>query len=123
MSLRKTISAIILAAATVTVAHATDVKHFKGEKPETMAEAIAIIEKYNAQLEGRIQYELTPYTMAEIHQMTYSLENALEFIDDHLDQTQENLEKVHIASETNDTETVQKKGKEYLQGTKELLDK
>ena len=123
MSLRKTISAIILAAATVSVAHATDVKHFKGEKPETMAEAIAIIEKYNAQLEGRIQYELTPYTMAEIHQMTYSLENALEFIDDHLDQTQENLEKVHIASETMDTETVQKKGKEFLQGTKELLGK
>lgn len=123
MSLRKTISAIILAAATVTVAHATDVKHFKGEKPETMAEAIAIIEKYNAQLEGRIQYELTPYTMAEIHQMTYSLENALEFIDDHLDQTQENLEKVHIASETMDTETVQNKGKEYLQGTKELFGK
>ena len=123
MSLRKTISTIILAAATVSVAYATDVKHFKGEKPETMAEAIAIIEKYNAQLEGRIQYELTPYTMAEIHQMTYSLENALEFIDDHLDQTQENLEKVHIASETNDSETVQQKGKEYLQGTKDLLGK
>lgn len=123
MSLRKTISAIILAAATVTVAHATDVKHFKGEKPETMAEAIAIIEKYNAQLEGRIQYELTPYTMAEIHQMSYSLENALQFIEEHLKKTQENLEEVHIASETNDTETVQKKGKEYLQGTKELLDK
>lgn len=123
MSLRKTISAIILAAATVTVAHATDVKHFKGEKPETMAEAIAIIEKYNAQLEGRIQYDLTPYTMAEIHQMSYSLENALQFIEEHLKKTQENLEEVHIASETNDTETVQKKGKEYLQGTKELFGK
>lgn len=123
MSLRKTISAIILAAATVTVAHATDVKHFKGEKPETMAEAIAVIEKYNAQLEGRIQYELTPYTMAEIHQMSYSLENALQFIEEHLKKTQENLEEVHIASETNDTETVQKKGKEYLQGTKELFGK
>ncbi len=123
MSIRKTFSAIFIAAATITVAHATDVKHFKGEKPQTIAEAVAILEKYNAQLEGRIQYEPTPYTMAEIHQMTYSLENALEFIDDHLDQTQENLEKVHIASETNDSETVQQKGKEYLQGTKDLLGK
>ncbi|ACV25661.1 DUF6746 family protein [Kangiella koreensis] len=123
MLLRKTLSAIILAAATLSVAHATDVRHFKGEKPETMAEAIAIIEKYNAQLEGRIQYELTPYTMAEIHQMSYSLENALQFIEAHLDKTQDNLEKVHIASETNDPETVQKKGKEYLQGTKDLLGK
>ncbi len=123
MSLRKTFTAMILAVATVSVAHATDVRHFKGEKPETLAEAFAIIEKYNAQLEGRIQYELTPYTMAEIHQMSYSLENALQFIEEHLDTTQENLEKVHIASETNDPETVQAKGKEYLQGTKELLGK
>ncbi|AUD77877.1 hypothetical protein CW740_00950 [Kangiella profundi] len=123
MSLRKTVSAIILAAATVSVAHATDVRHFKGEKPETMAEAIAILEKYNTQLEGRIKYELTPYTMAQIHQMSYSLENALQFIEQHLEQTQENLEKVHIASETNDPETVQQKGEEYLKGTKDLLGK
>ncbi|WP_417445439.1 DUF6746 family protein [Kangiella sp.] len=123
MSIRKAFTVIILVAATISVARATDVRHFKGEKPETMAEAVAILEKYNAQLEGRIKYELTPYTMAEIHQMSYSLENALQFIEEHLDKTQENLEKVHIASETNDPETVQQKGKEYLQGTKKLIGK
>jgi hypothetical protein len=123
MIVKKLFIALAVTGFTLASAQATDVKHFKGEKPETLAEAFTIIEKYNAQLEGRIQYELTPYTMAEIHQMSYSLENALQFIEEHLNKTQENLEKVHIASETNDPETVQEKGKEYLQGTKELIGK
>lgn len=121
MLLRNALLILAITFATITQANETDIKHFKGEKPETLAEAFAILEKYNSQLEARIQYELTPYTMAEIHQMSYSLENALVFIEEHLYKTQENLEKVHIASETMDTETVQGKGKEYLQGSKDLL--
>lgn len=123
MTLKKLFIALVITGFATVTAQATDIKHFKGEKPETLTEAFAIIEKYNAQLEAVISTEPSPQQMAEIHQMTYSLENALEFIDDHLDETQENLEKVHIASETMDTETVQEKGKEYLQGTKDLLGK
>lgn len=123
MTFKKLFIALAVASFAVASAHATDIKHYKGEKPETLTEAFAILEKYNAQLEATISTEPTPQQMAEIHQLTYSLENALEFIDDHLDETQENLEKVHIASENMDTETVQEKGKEYLQGTRELLGK
>lgn len=123
MTFKKLIIAITVSGLALASAHATDIKHYKGEKPETLTEAFAILEKYNAQLEATISTEPTPQQMAEIHQLTYSLENALEFIDDHLDETQENLERVHIASETMDKDTVQKKGKEYLQGTKDLLGK
>lgn len=123
MTLKKLIITLVITGFATVSANATDVKHFKGEKPETLSQAFTIIKKYNAQLEAAISTEPTPQQMAEIHQMTYSLENALEFIDDHLDTTQENLEKVHIASETMDKATVQEKGKEYLQGTKDLLGK
>lgn len=123
MTFKKLFISLAVVSFAVASAQATDIKHFKGEKPESLAEAFAIIEKYNPQLESFISSEPTPQQMAEIHQMTYSLENALKFIDDHLDETQENLEKVHIASETMEKETVQEKGKEYLQGTKELVGK
>ncbi|MBD3652681.1 DUF6746 family protein [Kangiella sp.] len=123
MTFKKLFISLAVASFAVASAQATDIKHFKGEKPESLAEAFAILEKYNPQLESFISSEPTPQQMAEIHQMTYSLENALKFIDDHLDETQENLEKVHIASETMEKETVQEKGKEYLQGTKELVGK
>ena len=122
MLLKKLFFAVAISGLVVTSAHASDVKHFKGEQPKNLAEAFSILAKYNAKLEAATSSEPTPMQMSEIHQMTYSLENALEFIDDHIDEVEENLEHVHKASERMDTKTVLEKGKAYLMGSKELLD-
>lgn len=122
-------SRLLLAAAlTLSVsaftAHADDrVDHFKGQEAKTVAEAYENLENYNHKLEKLLEGELSAESMAEIHRITYTLENALQKLDSKLDAIEETLEKVHQASERNDISVTREKGKQYLDLSGEIIRK
>lgn len=89
--------------------------HFKGEKAETLGEALTHLSSYNARLEAILaKDELGPEDTAEIHQITYTLENALDRIKSEVEDLEETLEKVHVASERYEVGTVRSQGRRYL---------
>lgn len=95
--------------------------HFKGKPAATLEEAFDNLATYNKKLETLLESELTPQSMAEIHQLTYTLENAVRKIDSEVADLAETLEDVHLASEVNNTSVTREKGKAYLDVAKRLL--
>lgn len=95
--------------------------HFKGLEAPTLEVALANLTSYNEKLKQRLAGELTPVDMAAIHQLTYTLENALETISNEVKEIADLLEEVHIASETMDVETAKKSGARYLQESQYLM--
>lgn len=111
----------LLCAATAVQGDDDRPEHFEGERSDTIAEALDNLREYNAKLNAIIERnELTAAEMAEIHQLSYTLENALERIEDEVEDLAEVLEEVHIASEEMDRETVRKQAPAYLSGSESL---
>lgn len=95
--------------------------HFKGEKAETFEEALAHLSSYNAELQTILaKGELGPEDTAKIHQITYTLENALERISEDVEEMQETLEELHVASERYQVDVVRTQGREYLEAAEKL---
>lgn len=112
-------SLFLVAAAPLT--HADRVAHFKGEAAPTLEVALANLAKHNAHLAELIQQEtLDPQSMHAVHQLTYTLENALETLRNELAAAAETLEAVHVASETSDPDTVRSAGQQYLDTLKQV---
>ncbi|WP_242634399.1 DUF6746 family protein [Marinobacter salicampi] len=90
--------------------------HFEGKKATTLEQAVANFMEYNEKLANITGKEsLSDQNMHEVHQMTYTLENALEKIRNELGGLADVLEEVHIASESNDPATVTASGATYLE--------
>lgn len=99
-------------------------QHFSGQPSKTLEQALFNLANYNAKMADIMaKDELTPSDMATIHQLSYTLENALQKLDDEVDTLQEVLEEVHLASESLDYDTVKKKGKLYLDTTAKIVKK
>lgn len=111
-------TALLIASPTM----ASDPKHFKGEPSNTLEQAVANFSEYNNKLEQLLTGELTPVAMNEVHRLTYTLENALEKLDDELDELKDTLEKVHKASERADTDTVRSAGEQYLTSSRKIIE-
>lgn len=95
--------------------------HFKGEPSETMEQALANLAEYNGRLEAILaKDELGPEDTAEIHQLTYTLENALARIESEVEALEETLEEVHVASERYEVDTVRTQGRTYLDNAAKL---
>ncbi|AHF01735.1 hypothetical protein THIAE_08170 [Thiomicrospira aerophila AL3] len=91
-------------------------QHFKGVPSETYEQAVANLAEYNPKLAAIVAKEsLTPKDMADIHQLTYTLENAIERIKEHLEMTAETLEDVHQASEKAQYDIARDQGRIYLE--------
>jgi hypothetical protein len=89
--------------------------HFEGKASETLAQAIENFTQGNASVEQVLaQDEIGLRDMARIHELTYTLENALERIDEEYDRLEEQLEALHLATEGGDTEQVRALGEAYL---------
>ena len=97
------------------------VPHFKGEPAETLTQAVANLSAYNQKLNTLLEQDLTAENMIKVHQLSYTLENALEKIKEEVDTMADNLEAMHIASETMDTNTAKTKGKAYLEAAGTLV--
>ncbi|SFM54854.1 DUF6746 family protein [Marinobacter pelagius] len=102
-------------------AFAEDYEHYKGEPAETLEQAVANFSEYNNRLDKVLAGELTPEAMNEIHQLTYTLENALGKLNEEFDDLAERLELVHKASEHADPETIQREGSVYLEKSRKVI--
>ncbi|RUO20223.1 DUF6746 family protein [Aliidiomarina haloalkalitolerans] len=97
------------------------VDHYKGEPSPTLEVAMKNYVEYNQRLQAVLaKEELTTEDMVLVHELTYTLENALERIQAELEVIAETLEEVHVASETMDFETVKTSGARYLKHAKVL---
>lgn len=110
---------ISLAVSTATFAE-NRTEHFKGLPAPDLATAVKNLSEYNDLLAVQLSGELTPQTLAEVHQLTYTLENALGKINAELANLAETLEEVHIASETAEAQIMASKGREFLQVVDEM---
>lgn len=98
--------------------------HFKGEASPSWEVAVTNLTEYNERLAKLVSKdELTAEDLNQVHQLTYTLENALERMEDEIEDIAETLEKVHVASETNQPDTVKKEGEKYLSDVKTVLPK
>lgn len=115
--------AVILLMSLSTVAHAEDrPDHYKGEQSETLEQAVQNFSEYNRKLEVLLAKEkLTAAEMATVHQLTYTLENALNKINAELAALSETLEAVHKASENANVATTLSKGREYLSVSRQVI--
>lgn len=98
------------------------VDHYQGKPAASLPEAVANFSEYNAKLEAILaQGSLSAADLHSIHELTYTLENALKRINQDFAALGETLEQVHMASETADNVTVQQQGQAYLQAARQVI--
>ncbi|TFH85460.1 hypothetical protein EQG41_17355 [Billgrantia azerbaijanica] len=91
------------------------VDHFEAKSSETLVEAVANFTEYNEKLAAILEKdELSDEDMGNIHQLSYTLEEALAKIHTDLEEVAATLEEVHLGSETGDYEGVKANGEAYL---------
>ena len=96
--------------------------HFKGQAAETLEQALSNLRTFNAQLATVLSKEqLEPLDMAEIHQLTYTLEVALAKLDDEIDTLKDVLEEVHKGSEMMQFDRVRDNAQRYLSTSQKIL--
>ena len=101
---------------------AQEVEHFEGKPSPTLEAALANLTQFNAELEVLIEQEsLSPEDHHQIHELTYTLENAMKRLNEEQLRLSELLEEVHLASERADSETVKASGSAFLKGTAPLM--
>lgn len=89
--------------------------HFKGKEATTLSEAVALYTEHNQQLAVLIaKKQLTAEELFEVHQLTYTLENAVQKMQSEMTDIAAVLEEVHLASEKNDSATVKARAQVYL---------
>ncbi|WP_303900906.1 DUF6746 family protein [Thiohalomonas denitrificans] len=104
------------------ITHAEPIDHFKGKPAKTIEQALENFAEYNQRLDAMLSGgELNATSLATIHEYTYTLENALEKIQAELELVADTLEEVHRASETNETQTVLTKSREYLSASRQAI--
>ena len=95
--------------------------HFEGAPSENLPQALENIQEGNQRLNQLLSAEtLSDEQMGEIHMLTYTLENALQRIDQEVDAMAISLEEVHLGSETLDQERVSSNGEAYLEAAAPL---
>lgn len=96
--------------------------HFQGKAAETLEDAVANFREYNNRMAALVNKgALSAQDLHRIHEITYTLENALEKIRDELENLAEVLEDVHVASETADVEMVRNRGRIYLETAGQIV--
>jgi len=97
--------------------------HYEGKPAETLEQAVANFSEYNTKLEAILaKNELSARDLNEIHQLTYTLENALEKINMEFSDLADVLEEVHVASETAGYDAVKERGQAYLETARQLVE-
>lgn len=105
-------------------AHDERPDHFSGKTVTTEAEARSYFSQYNQKLATLLALpELSPAQLLEIHEITYTLENALAKLPAEAAKVAELLESLHLASEYANAADAKKQGEQYLQAVAALAGK
>ena len=103
--------------------HASDrPDHFEGRESATLDAARINFAEANAELAELLsQEELSLNDLAQVHELSYTMEKALQKISAEVAQMAIELEAVHVASEKADFDTVRTQGERYLQRAQTLV--
>lgn len=116
MKVMNYLAAAALSFGVATMAKAESVEHFKGESAESLEEAVTNFKRYNQRLESLLKKDsMSADDVTKVHELTYTLENALAKINDELDKLAVTLEEVHLASEKYDADAVREHGDDYME--------
>jgi len=116
VNLRIQTAALALTVSIATVAFA------EAGPPSTLAEAVGRFSEYNQRLDQALAQELTPERMREIHALTYTLQAALERINEELDGLTDTLEEIHFASEAGNADELKAYGSDYLKTARTVIE-
>jgi len=98
------------------------VDHYEGMAAESLEEAFAHLAEYNERLAAIVERDaLSAVDLNNIHQLTYTLENALERIRTDVVAIAEALEDVHVSSESADAVRTRELAEAYLEAVSPLL--
>jgi len=98
--------------------------HFPSLDAPDVATALCNLQNYNEKLSAITkQKELDAADMVKVHELTYTLENALARLKTTIEEAAVALEEVHLASESMDASVIDQSGKSYLTATTALLSK
>ncbi|MBK5938784.1 hypothetical protein CCR96_05865 [Halochromatium roseum] len=89
--------------------------HFTGKQADSVEEAFRHFEEGNEKLKQYLNGDsIEGADLAHIHELTYTLENAIAKMQAALVSLTTSLEEVHLASERGDLDVVLESGREYL---------
>lgn len=121
MNVMRYLAAALFSVTLINISYADPVEHFQGKSADTLAVAISNFNKGNQRLKKMLsQDSLSGTDIAAIHELTYTLENALAKINDDLKQLTVTLEELHLASEDKDAVKVKTQGDKYLSVANDL---
>lgn len=90
-------------------------EHYRTEKSETLEKAVKNFSEYNKRVAKALEKgELSAADVEQIHEATYTLEDALQRMQQGMEELEHTLETLHRASEAHQVAAVQKAGKAYL---------
>lgn len=96
--------------------------HFPSLESPDVHTALCNIQAYNEKITAiTSKPEMTALDMVKVHELTYTLERAVNFLKATLENVSVNLEEVHKASEVLDQNTIKMYGQKYLTTTSLLL--
>src|SRR5690625_1321680 len=90
------------------------VEHYEGKSSDTLSDALSNFREYNRILEQHLSGDLTDEDLARVRELTYTLENALEKINDELSDLAEVLEEVHVACDSYNRDASAEHAKNYM---------
>jgi len=101
--------------------HEERAEHYEGKEIENRSQAVETLKAVNGKLQTWLSGELTSQRMTKIHQISYTMENALPYLNGDTETASEHLEGMHLASERMEAGAVKTHGDAYLHTVRELL--
>jgi len=100
---------------TSTAVFASESSHFEPVASPDLTSALCNLTTYNAELSAiKDKTELTTLDMVKVHELTYTLEQAVAQLKSQIDKAALALEEVHIASESLDQHIIKAESNKYL---------
>lgn len=116
-------AAAVLGLATLPVHASEEVRHYSAEPSESLAEALENLAAYNAKVaEVVARDDLSPSDMEEVHEYTYTMEQAVARIADEMAGIAVVLERVHLSSEGDNPHALRGAAQVYLEMTAPLTE-
>ena len=116
------ITSILLLSASQTTFADEKYDHFPSLESGDINTALCNIKHYNEKLAViTSKTELPAEDMVKVHELTYTLENAVNFLRETLKQVSVDLEEVHKASERLEPNIIKSAGESYLSPTTTLV--
>jgi len=105
-------------------AHASDeVEHYEAKSSESLGEALETLAEFNAKVEQVMARDtLSVQDMEEVHEYTYTMEDAVARIASDMEAIAVVLEEVHQASEGDDPDALRAAAGAYLEKTAPLTE-